>query len=462
MVGSDELLAVVEFVWRELALFAGSGFLLLGASDLAIDLIWIGRTLWRRMTVYRRFDRARADIFPRPEQPGLLVIFIPAWDEAVVIGHMLRHALATLDHGDYRIYVGCYPNDPATIAAVRTVDDSRIRLVVTQSDGGTTKADCLNSIWQALLADEALEGRPAKGVVLHDAEDVVHSSELRIFDRLIERFDLIQLPVLPLIDRNSRWVAGHYADEFAEAHGKELVVREALGASMPSAGVGCAFSRDSLEALAIGRAGPFDAECLTEDYELGLRLRAAGRRGIFVRMRSGPDRPLVVTREYFPSTIAAAVSQKARWTIGIALSGWDRMGWTGGIAEYWMRLRDRQSVLAAIVIAAGYASLLLFALHWLMLFFVDYPIEPISRELWLLLAVNAWLVVWRLAMRFGFVTAGYGWREGFRSIPRVLVSNFISMLAARRAVIGYLRIRRSGQTRWDKTAHAFPAFAPAE
>ena len=42
---------------------------------------------------------------------------------------------------------------------------------------------------------------------------------------------------------------------------------------------------------------------------------------------------------------------------GIALSGWDRLGWSGGPAERWMRLRDRQSPLAAILIGAGYLAL---------------------------------------------------------------------------------------------------------
>ena len=67
--------------------------------------------------------------------------------------------------------------------------------------------------------------------------------ELRIFDGLIERAAVIQLPVLPLPDPHSRWISGHYCDEFAEAHIKELVVREAVGAAIPLAGVGCAIAR---------------------------------------------------------------------------------------------------------------------------------------------------------------------------------------------------------------------------
>ena len=72
---------------------------------------------------------------------------------------------------------------------------------------------------------------------------------------LIERFDLVQLPVLPLIVPGSRWVSGHYCDEFAEAHGKQLVVREAIGAGMPSAGVGCALSRSIVQAMADAGGG---------------------------------------------------------------------------------------------------------------------------------------------------------------------------------------------------------------
>lgn len=226
------------FVMHEAALFAVCGFLFMGFSDVVVDLIWIARTLWRRLTVYRRHERARADTLAEARSPGRLAIFIPAWEEAGVIADMLRHTLRTFRHGDYRLYVGCYPNDPETIAAVREVEDARIRLVIGSVDGPTTKADCLNRLWDAMLVDEAAERRRVKAVVLHDAEDVVHKDELRIFDRLIERFDLVQLPVMPLIDPNSRWIAGHYIDEFAESHGKELIVREAVGAGVPSAGVG--------------------------------------------------------------------------------------------------------------------------------------------------------------------------------------------------------------------------------
>ncbi|MDQ3140097.1 MAG: glycosyl transferase family protein [Pseudomonadota bacterium] len=454
---AQPLLAALDLIMREAALFAAVGFLLLGLSDLAVDTIWIGRALWRRAR--GATDLCLADL-PAPTRPGRIAIFTPAWDEADVIGDMLRNTLRSFDHGDYRIYVGCYPNDPATIAEVRRVADPRVRLVVGTRLGPTTKADCLNRLWEAMLADECAEGAKFKAVVLHDAEDVVHPAELCVFDSMIERYDLVQLPVRPLIDPSSRWIAGHYADEFSESHAKEMVVREALGAALPSAGVGCAFAREALARIAAGGA-PFDADSLTEDYELGLKLAAAGGTATFLRLRD-PDGRLVATEEYFPPTMTAAVSQKARWVTGIALSGWDRLGWRGGLAERWMRLRDRQSVLAALCLGAGYASFAFWALLKLPEAMTDWAPQPIAARLALILQINLAMLGWRLAMRFGFVAQAYGWREGLRSIPRVLVGNVISIRAAWRALVRYREIRGSGVARWHKTAHAFPASIPAE
>ena len=298
--------------------------------------------------------------------------------------------------------------------------------------------------------------------MLHDAEDVVHSAELGVFDTLIERFDLVQLPVVPLIDPASRWIGGHYADEFAEAHGKELVVREALGAALPSAGVGCAIAHDALDRLARAQGAPFDPASLTEDYELGLKLRVMGGRAAFVRLPAGRGRPVVSTRGYFPSTLEAAVAQKSRWMAGIALAGWDRLGWRGGLAERWMRLRDRRSVLAALVLFAAYVALVLWGALYALELFAGHAMAPIPAFLSVLLTINLGLLVWRLAMRFGFVARVYGWREGLFSLPRVVIANIIAMLAARRAVTRYLIGRRTGASVWGKTAHAFPARLPAE
>ena len=299
----------------------------------------------------------------------------------------------------------------------------------------------------------------AAAVVLHDAEDVVHPGELRVFDSLIGDYAVVQIPVLPLIDPAATLISGHYGDEFAEAHAKTLVVRQALGAGLPLAGVGCAIERAMLDRIAAGQDGaPFDAGSLTEDYELGLRIAELGGSGMLARVRERPGGPLVAVRAYFPATLDAAVRQKARWMTGIALAGWDRIGWTRALdwREHWMRMRDRRAPIAVLVLAVAYVALVawgaLLAGHAI----AGVPAAPISASMELLLRVNGILLGWRLASRALFTGYAYGWREALWSLPRALVANLVALLAARRAVTAYVRALRGGALTWDKTRHVFP------
>jgi adsorption protein B len=451
-----DVAGIMTRVAAELALFAGAGFLLFAFNDVLVDIIYFTRRLWRGLTVYSRYPRAFASYFVFKKNPGFIAILVPAWDESAVIASMLKATLDRLDYDDFRIFVGQYRNDPATAAAIASVDDPRVEAVTVDANGPTTKADCLNHLYDALVAHEAATGRAAKAVVLHDAEDVVHPYELRIFDALIERAALIQLPVHPLPDPHSRWVSGHYCDEFAEAHTKELVVREAVGASIPLAGVGCAVARAPLAQLAAMEGGkPFAGNSMTEDYELGLRVGALGLKTIFVRIPARPgERGVVSSRGHFPSTVGAAVRQKARWLGGIALTGWDRLGWGGGLGERWMRMRDRRGPLAAVLLLAAYSAAFLWSQIWLAEA-MGAPIEArLDPLLVTLLTINAWLLAWRILMRAYFTASAYGAVEGLLSIPRLFVGNVIAMLAAARALSLHIG---GGARKWDKTRHTFPA-----
>lgn len=461
---AETLLAGAGAARDELLLFAAVGLLVGGLDDLALDMIYAVRRLWRRFTVYSRHRRMTADRLPQPMRTGTMAVLIPAWDEGDVIGDMLRHCLRQWRSDDVQLFVGAYPNDPATIAAVDRIvaTDPRVTLVVNPAAGPTTKADCLNTLWLALCRWEAERGARAKAIILHDAEDVVHRDAVRLLSVMVERFALVQLPVLPLASQGSRWVSGHYCDEFAEAHAKALMVREALGAALPSAGVGCAIERDAIGALAEARQGrPFDPGSLTEDYELGLRIGETGGRGIILRMREGSGE-LIATREYFPDTLDAAVRQKARWTVGIALAGWDRLGWGAGWVENWMRLRDRRAPLAAIVLLAAYVGAVLGACLWIAQGLGLAAPRPMSGVLTALLWLTGLLLGWRLLVRAIFVHRAYGMAEALRSVPRTFIANIIAILAARRAVWLYIGLWRGGSLQWDKTRHRFPDLATVE
>lgn len=455
---SDQLLPFLDVVQKELLLFASFSFLIGSTDDLVFDAMWIYHSLKRKLVVYSRYDRATVETLEDSTSSGRLAVFVPAWNEAAVIGTMLERCLRQWSGSAYRIYVGCYPNDPATVAAAAAASSGaeNIRIVICRHHGPTTKADCLNHLWSALCQDEIEENADFAAVVLHDAEDLVHPQELRLLQHLIGRAALVQLPVIPRRATRSRWVAGHYGDEFAELHGKQMVMREALGASIPSAGVGCAFSRDALLTLSARTHGkPFDAKSLTEDYELGLSLTGGGARGIFARLRDRHGQ-LIATQEFFPEKLEDAIRQKSRWIAGISLSGWDRLGWQQDWRENWMRLRDRKASLAAIVLAIAYVAVILTGVLLLAELLGVYRLRPLSKFLQILLVINAAFLIWRLFLKGCFVFALYGLREAFLSVPRTVVANMINIMAAWRAIGHYVNQLAGHPVQWEKTRHFHP------
>jgi adsorption protein B len=456
-VGAWTPLEWLTLVEHELLLFAGVFFLVGLVDELVLDGAWV----WLRLTGRARTLHIRRESHRRAALAGPAAVLIPAWQEDRVLATTIAHALRAWPQPLLRIYVGCYCNDPETAEAVMrgSGGDARVRLVVHGREGPTTKADCLNRLYAAMEADERRSGRRFRMVLQHDAEDMVDPAALGLLDTALDRADFIQLPVLPEPQPASRWVGSHYCEEFAEAHGKVMVVRGGLGAALPAAGVGCAFSRELLGVMAaeMGTGGPFAIDSLTEDYELGLRVKTHGGRAWFLRAR-GEDGRLVATRACFPPTLPQAVRQKARWTHGIALQGWDRLGWGSDAAERWMRLRDRRGPLAALVLFTAYVLLVVAGLLWLAerLGF-RIPWEP-SGAMAAILWANLASVVWRSAMRFAFTAREYGWAEGLRAVLRLPHANVIAIMAGRRALAAYVASLFGVRPNWEKTVHdAHPA-----
>lgn len=448
------LIELLVLLKHELLAFAVFWFCLGLIDEFLLDLAW----LWLRFS--GRAGRTRLPVgYGAEALSGRTAVFIPAFREASVIGATVAHMLAVWPQRDLTIYVGCYRNDPGTIAATSAAAaaDRRVRVVIYGADGPTTKADCLNRLYRAMCADEDRQGSPYASVILHDAEDMVHPAALQAIDAALVLRDFVQLPVRPELQGRSLWIAGHYADEFAESHAKNMVVRAALGAPLPAAGVGCGFARTALGELAAkrraeGEAGPFAPDCLTEDYELGLILSRHGRGSAFLRLRDDGSQ-LVATRSYFPHKLDAAVRQKTRWIHGIALQGWERMGWSGKGVELWMAMRDRRGPLTALVLAIAYLVLsldgLLLALSW----FAPVQDRPVSPELAVMLDLCMAGFVWRTGLRFCFTAREYGVLEGLRALGRIPIANIITIIAGRRALVAYCRSLRTGRVVWDKTAH---------
>ncbi len=443
-------LAVIQ---HELLLFAGVFFLLGALDDLAVDLSW----LWLKLTGRARTPRVDRKETQHRELHGPVAIFVPAWQEADVIADTIKHMLSVWPQRSLRLYIGIYRNDPATLEAAMGAarGDSRLRLVIHDRNGPSTKADCLNRLYQAMCDDERRAGDRFAAIVFHDAEDLVDPAGLGLLDWAIaDGAHFAQLPVEPLPQAARHWLGSHYCEEFAEAHGKAMVVRGAVGAALPAAGVGCAVERATLEKLATDRSEgkPFDPVSLTEDYELGLNIAEAGGACRFVRAR-GEDDLLVATRAYFPSRLEHVVRQKTRWVHGIALQGWDRTGWSFGAVESWMRARDRRGPLTALVLLFGYALLVLTLLLGAAVSLGWAEAHPLSPLVITLLYVNLGFFVWRAAMRFAFTARNYGMAEGVFAVMRIPVTNVIAIMAGRRAIAAYTRTFFGRSATWDKTPH---------
>jgi len=110
-----------------------------------------------------------------------------------------------------------------------------------------------------------------------------------------------------------------------------------------------------------------------------------------------------------------------------------------------------------LLLVAAYLAALLWSQLWLAQA-IGAPVQArMDPVLSTILLINAGLLAWRVLMRAAFTASAYGWREGFLSVPRLLIANVIAVLAAGRAVSLHVG---GGARRWDKTQHIFPSELP--
>lgn len=432
-----------------------------GLDDLWLALARLSEWLGRKIRGGGQWP-AEAELRSVPERP--IAIFVPLWRESRVIGHMLEHNIAASRYHNYHFFVGVYPNDDATVAAVREAGERfpNVHPAVCPHDGPTSKADCLNWIYQRMLLYEEEHGVRFQLVVTHDAEDLIHPESLRLINYYAADFDMIQAPVLALPTPWWEWTHGIYCDEFAEYQTKDIPARAMLGGFIPSNGVGTGFSRSVLEELAAAYSNRvFEPQCLTEDYENGFRIHLLGRPQKFIRIQRA-NGGFMATREYFPRSLRAAVIQRTRWVTGIALQSWERHGWREAGQWYWF-WRDRKglvgnllSPLANLVFLYGVASWL-----WSVRAGVEWGlVRPAGPRMLGMYTALLGLQTFHLAVRTGCVARIYGWRFAAGVPLRVVWANWINCLATAAALKQYAVARLRGNPLvWLKTEHNYPSRA---
>ncbi len=431
--------------------------LLNGLDDLVIDIACL-------LTRFRRQSErmpVEADLLAVPERR--MAIFVPLWKEHRVIQNMVEHNVAAQKYANYDFFIGVYPNDAPTIAAVKEVVRrfGNVHMAVCANDGPTSKADCLNWIYQRMLLFEEESGARFEMVLTHDAEDLVHPEALRWINYYAQWNDMVQIPVLALPTAPWEMTHGVYCDDFAEFQYRDMPARAYLGGFIPSNGVGTGFSRRALELLAVAHGNCiFEPRCLTEDYENGFRVHWLGlpQKFIPVHRHNGT---FVATREYFPRKFNKAVRQRSRWVMGIALQSWELHGWRDTFRQLYWFWRDRKSVVANLVTPSTNLLFLYGSATWMVseARHVPWGLTAGAGNHWLpyVYALTLSMQGLHLSVRMWCSAQVYGW--GFASaVPlRVLWGNWMNLLATSGAIRRYAWARMRGQPLvWLKTEHAYP------
>ncbi len=404
--------------------------LLLGVTGL-LSLTW-ALYAWRHPKGMERTTFVRDGA---PAKPLRFSILVPARHEEAVLGHTLDR-LAQTEHPDVEIIAIIGHDDPGTEAVARAAVQRHpdlIRVVIDHSVP-KSKPKGLNTALAQVTGDV---------VGVFDAEDDVAPGLLPAIERCFhhDRADVVQGGVQLMNIHSSWWSLQNCLEYFFWFRSR--LHFQADQEFIPLGGNTVFVRTDLLQAV-----GGWDAECLAEDCELGVRLSALGA------WVSVAYDPALATREETPGDVKSLVKQRTRWDQGFM------QVYRKGL---WKNLPTRQRWLAW------------FTLMTPVLQAASGVILPLSIGLMLWASTPVWLTL------LGFVplalmltTLGVqmvGLREfGQMFDVRVRVRDYVVLalgtlpyqwlLAAAAARAAWREARN--QRGWEKTAHVGAHVKPAE
>ncbi len=462
-------------------------YIISGLDNFFLDSYYWTRYLWRKHKMRRYQPLTYEKLLATEEQ--LIAVLVPCWREANVISTMLQHNCHAIDYKKYFFFIGVYPNDQETINAVQDIAhlNKHVKCIIGKQNGPTNKAANLNTIYTYIKAFEDEIKQSFSIFVLHDSEDVIHPLSFKLYNYLIPRKDMIQIPIFPREVNHWNFTHWLYADEFAENHTKDIVVRESIRAHVPSAGVGTAFRRGALQLLEDTETGePFATNSLTEDYRTSLALRVRNLKQIFVtqhvvRMKwqkSGffrrryvqkPKKEIIAVRALFPLEYTKSVRQKARWIIGIVFQEWRDGIWPKEWVLRYTLSHDRKSFITHLANGFGYVVFIFWLFYSLFTYAQpEYPDlqEQFNFHPWAkwLCFLAAFQMIERLIQRTIATSRVYGLTAACLVIPRAIYGNILNLHALIRAYRIYFSKPKDGTSSknpaWDKTDHSFPGLHP--
>lgn len=235
--------------------------------------------------------------FPAPDEPRLsFSLLVPARHEHEVLEATVTR-LCDQQHPDFEILVIVSEDDPLTADVARALRDRfpRVRVVI-DDNAVKSKPRALNTALRECTKDI---------VGVFDAEDDVAPGLLRHVDATFRESGahVVQGGV-QLMNYDSSWWSVRNVLEYYLWFSSRLH-RHARSGFIPLGG-NTVFVRTDL----LRQADGWDADCLAEDCELGVRLSSWGARTVVA------FDPALATREETPPTLGSFVKQRTRWNQG--------------------------------------------------------------------------------------------------------------------------------------------------
>jgi cellulose synthase/poly-beta-1,6-N-acetylglucosamine synthase-like glycosyltransferase len=392
-------------------------------TAVAVTTIWWMLHAWRSRDSLQRTGFSRT---PRPAAQSFSLL-VPGRHEEEVMGQTLDK-LAEQDHPDFEIIAIVGHDDPGTEAVARAAAARHPGLisVVVDSSVPKNKPKALNLALQT-----------ARGTVIgvFDAEDDVHPRLLSLVDsRFTETgADVVQGGV-QLMNFDTTWWSLRNVLEYYFWFRSRLHFH-ANAKFIPLGGNTVFIKRVWLD-----WSEGWDAECLAEDCEVGVRLSSQGAK---VAVAYSPE---VVTREETPGTLTSLFKQRTRWNQGFLQ--------VLGKGEWKKLPTARQRLFARYILAMPFlqaATGLLIPISIALVLFVKVPVIvalitflPLGPTIVTLAAEIAGL------NEFGRL---YDKKVRLRDYVRLVLGTFPYQVflaaAAVRAV--YRQVR--GENTWEKTEH---------
>lgn len=401
-----------------------------------------------------------------------IAIIVANWREDQVLERMVAGNINNINYSNYEILVGVYPNDTLSLEAARRAEKrfKNVTVIVNNINGPTSKGQMLNLVVNYI--DIYNQQHPAAAfdmILIHDAEDVIHHSSLKLVNFRNLEYDFIQIPVFSLDIPAYKLTAGIYIDEFIEAHTKDLLVRDHFNAGLPSAGVGTVISMSVVQKLLKLQGGKFlDESTLTEDYHLGLVCHDLKVKSHFSceyfeytdKETKKNKKDYIATRGYFPQKIKQSIRQKTRWSLGISLQGFEARRWksTNFFAAYFL-WKDRKG----LVNAPLFTTALIFTSYFIATFiktgaWPSLNYTPYNGIFIALMWANLVFSLVRIMQRISLVAKVYGASVAILVPVRWILSNFINTLSTYNAFLQWTSSKLKGELPvWSKTEHMMPA-----